>query len=122
MPGNGIQPAPPDITTHAILTAKLETLKWWISRANTAARACGEKKNPLTKTGNANALRKKVAGYYGVNLDIPVIPVVSQKTKDADTLNATIRARQWMHMRALGTEWKERSAKKEPFILCERGA
>jgi hypothetical protein len=52
---------------------------------------------------------------------ITIIHVVSQKTKNADILNVMIRARQWMHMWALGTEWKEQSAKKELFILCEQG-
>jgi hypothetical protein len=48
--------APSDITVHSILVAKVETLKWWIKQANDEAKACGEKKNPLTKTGNANGL------------------------------------------------------------------
>jgi hypothetical protein len=121
---DGTQPAPSDINVHAILTAKVETLKWWISRANTAARACGEKKNPLTKTGNATELRRKLANHYGISLDVPVVPTEKQKNKEKDeqALNAAIRTRQWAHMRTLGAEWKDCSAKKEPFVLCEQGA
>jgi hypothetical protein len=74
MPPDGTQPAPSDINVHTILTAKVETLKWWISRANMAVRACGEKKNPLTKTGNATELHKKLADHYSINLNVPVVP------------------------------------------------
>jgi hypothetical protein len=61
---------------YSILIAKLEELKsrWWIKRANDAAKACGEKKkNPLTKTGNSNELRGSLASCYGLALNVPVV-------------------------------------------------
>jgi hypothetical protein len=121
---DGTQPAPSDINVHTILTAKVETLKWWISCANTAAMVCGEKKNPLMKTGNATELCRKLAGHYGIHLDVPVIPTLEKqknKGKDEQALNVAIWVRQWTHMWTLGAKWKHRCAKKEPFVLCEQG-
>jgi hypothetical protein len=109
-------PAPPDITVHAILVAKLEELKWWIARANDAAKVCGGKKKPLTKTGNSNELRRKLADYYGLNLDVPVVAKTTG-VKD-HSLDGAIRKRQWAHLRALGGEWKGCAERRQPFVLC----
>jgi hypothetical protein len=116
---------PPDMTVPAIHGAKIEKLKWWISRANETAKACGEKKNPLTKGGNANDLRRKIAEYFGLDLSATTVVESTAAKKGADsesdTLRQTIQKRQWAHLRALGSEWKDCAEKKVPFALCEQG-
>ncbi|KAF8071620.1 hypothetical protein FPV67DRAFT_1447145 [Lyophyllum atratum] len=113
---------PEDITVNAILNAKVETLRWWITRVNNTAKACGEKKNPLTKVGNAAALKEKLAAYYGLKLDVAIVPVTEKKKENTDLLAPAIRARQWGHLRELGKEWSACASRNENFQLCEQGA
>ncbi|KAH9979557.1 hypothetical protein BGW80DRAFT_1455245 [Lactifluus volemus] len=69
---------------------------------NDEAKACGEKKNPLTKTDNANGLQSKLADYYGLNLDVSTVAKVVSTKIDPQSLDGAIWKRQWAHLCALG--------------------
>jgi hypothetical protein len=107
--------APPEINVKALLEAKTDTLKWWVVRANEAAKSNGLK-NPLTKAGKKLELQQKIAEYYGLDLSVNAIP--SPPKKEPPSLNKEIQRKQWAHLRELGAEWKRSLDRNEPFLLC----
>ncbi|KAG1803882.1 uncharacterized protein HD556DRAFT_1226739 [Suillus plorans] len=96
MPSAAVPPS--DVTVQALNAAKGVQLKFWIKEAN---QAVGKK--ALTKTGTVNALRTKLAEFYG--LDLAAAP---EKPAGPITRGHDVQKRQFAYLRELWNEWISR--------------
>jgi hypothetical protein len=100
---------PPEISVSALMRAKGDELKFWISEANKIAG-----RRVLTKTGTVDTLRQRLASHYG--LDLSALPETAT-TIGPLPLDEDIQRRQWDHLRKLGDEWSRAAAAGQPFLL-----
>jgi len=97
---------------QALNAAKGVQLKFWIDETNKIMA-----RKDLTKTGTVEALRKKLADYYGLDL-----ARTAEKPAGPVTRGHDMQQRQFAYLWELWDEWMECVASSRPFLLCGTSA